>query len=588
VEALNLCALYIKLQTEHLKLGRKMTLPDHHKLYCKEWKSLGNSTKNAVCQTTMRTYYSVGERLMTLVSAAGPHALLLAAITGTLPQLRSSATPPGLGSLAMQLRSPDSATSDSNRTLITDHIIPSLQILKKHIKISIPTFNNVRGLSEFLDGGDLIALDVLSAYFVTNYWSPPVRGLEWFSDQELSTFLPSDISEFVDNGPEPIKIVLPVQITNAKKVGPWGEECQKDKAKAAEWVQAQRKCLSNPENRVRATKENLQSLVKDLYDSKGKLKEDAKFVYIDCEEFQNSVLEFICENKLAKDEDDKKIMLYTFSSEGMRKHWSAKVGGIYDGLMETKKAEDKLLESTHVVHFSWYTRYAPKGKDPAVKTPPCKSDLQHRSQLAKENLQKQRQKQKLMQKSKPMQRQRLARISTEMVEHLSEYISLTEGLESYFHFVDGLTKRYLPKKHRRLAEGLSSVLPLQSQCPFHPHSSCVANIDAMSSPHYDSKDSCSCILCPFGEFEGGELVLWELGLIIKLRPFDILDFMSKNIFHFNLWYSGKRGSLVLQTDGSNPDYHKNHNNWGQCVQSEETVHQMHNSSYSNIHCSNSL
>lgn len=58
-----------------------------------------------------------------------------------------------------------------------------------------------------------------------------------------------------------------------------------------------------------------------------------------------------------------------------------------------------------------------------------------------------------------------------------------------------------------------------------------------------------CAVVPFGEFEGGELVFYELGLVLQLKSAHIVIFRSERLTHFNLHYSGTRGSLVFHSDG---------------------------------------
>ena len=135
-------------------------------------------------------------------------------------------------------------------------------------------------------------------------------------------------------------------------------------------------------------------------------------------------------------------------------------------------------------------------------------------------------------------------------------------------------KRYTPHKYKRLNDGLASALPFTSKCQVHPHTSLVVNLDAMAAAHFDSMDSCSCVLSPFGQFSGAEIVLWELGIIIRLRSFDVLDFLSKLILHFNLWYAGKRGSFIMTTDKTGKNYAQEYNSWVAQVHHEAAASQL--------------
>ena len=71
-----------------------------------------------------------------------------------------------------------------------------------------------------------------------------------------------------------------------------------------------------------------------------------------------------------------------------------------------------------------------------------------------------------------------------------------------------------------------------------------------------------CIVIPFGEWQGGEICIYELGLVIKLKAGDILVFPSWRFTHFNLHFCGLRGSLVLHSDKKGDGWVQDYNGWG--------------------------
>jgi hypothetical protein len=89
----------------------------------------------------------------------------------------------------------------------------------------------------------------------------------------------------------------------------------------------------------------------------------------------------------------------------------------------------------------------------------------------------------------------------------------------------------------------------------------VLNFCVSTDGHRDHIDKKICIVIPFGEWEGGEICLYELGLVIKLKAGDILVFPSCDITHFNLHFSGLRGSLVLHSDREGDNWVENRNGW---------------------------
>lgn len=76
------------------------------------------------------------------------------------------------------------------------------------------------------------------------------------------------------------------------------------------------------------------------------------------------------------------------------------------------------------------------------------------------------------------------------------------------------------------------------------------NINVKTSGHRDARDDGMCVVIPFGKFLGGQLCLYEPGLIFDLRPGDVIAFPSQKITHFNLDFVGTRHSFVFHTDGS--------------------------------------
>lgn len=71
-----------------------------------------------------------------------------------------------------------------------------------------------------------------------------------------------------------------------------------------------------------------------------------------------------------------------------------------------------------------------------------------------------------------------------------------------------------------------------------------------TTPHRDVMGfvhGISC-LCPFGEFTGGGLILWELRTIVELKRGDLLYFMDHLINHSNEKAYGARHSVVAFTE----------------------------------------
>ncbi|KAJ7577896.1 hypothetical protein C8J56DRAFT_1060581 [Mycena floridula] len=69
-----------------------------------------------------------------------------------------------------------------------------------------------------------------------------------------------------------------------------------------------------------------------------------------------------------------------------------------------------------------------------------------------------------------------------------------------------------------------------------------------TSPVMATKDRDLCATMPFAEWEGGQIVFYQLDIFANLNPLDIVIFPSNHIIHFNLCHKHKHGSVVTSTD----------------------------------------
>ena len=119
----------------------------------------------------------------------------------------------------------------------------------------------------------------------------------------------------------------------------------------------------------------------------------------------------------------------------------------------------------------------------------------------------------------------------------------------------------LPNEYRHL-EAIASILPDGNTSPVHPFVGLVINLNAVTRAHRDSKDDTMCLVLALSDFEGGDLCLYEPGLVVPLRPGHFIIFPSARITHFNIHYSGCRASIVLHTDGEIDKWtHGQRNGW---------------------------
>ena len=78
----------------------------------------------------------------------------------------------------------------------------------------------------------------------------------------------------------------------------------------------------------------------------------------------------------------------------------------------------------------------------------------------------------------------------------------------------------------------------------------------------DGSDKAICLVIPFGEFKDGQIVLYELGVVVEMLEGILLAFPSYDVTHFNLHFRGVRGSIVLQEDKEVDSWIEDRNGWG--------------------------
>ncbi|EIN03316.1 hypothetical protein PUNSTDRAFT_139665 [Punctularia strigosozonata HHB-11173 SS5] len=189
-------------------------------------------------------------------------------------------------------------------------------------------------------------------------------------------------------------------------------------------------------------------------------------------------------------------------------------------------------------HYTWYNRYNQSG-DGAPK------DV-HPSQLTTSTC--------------PRISQRLPELSKEAREKIEEYQNIIQDLEPLIEEVVRLLKQQLPTEYE-IQAAYGKVLPLHGLPPGMVFTSLVVNVAVATDGHRDSMDMDICVLAAIGDWEGGEIVFYELGVVIDLKPGDICWFRSTDITHFNLHFKGLRASFVLTNDGAGRRWVENKNGW---------------------------
>jgi hypothetical protein len=115
------------------------------------------------------------------------------------------------------------------------------------------------------------------------------------------------------------------------------------------------------------------------------------------------------------------------------------------------------------------------------------------------------------------------------------------------------------EKHEELHASLGPNFNLGSA----PFCMTVLNIQPATRGHRDSSDMVDsiCLVLSLGDYEGGELCLYEAGLVLELTHGSFVAIRSKHDVHFNLDFVGQRLSFVFTSDQSLRWWSRERNRW---------------------------
>ncbi|KZO90004.1 hypothetical protein CALVIDRAFT_430995 [Calocera viscosa TUFC12733] len=157
---------------------------------------------------------------------------------------------------------------------------------------------------------------------------------------------------------------------------------------------------------------------------------------------------------------------------------------------------------------------------------------------------------------------RTPRPSMAIVENAEGYESLLDIWQPWFNHATETVRCRLRQEYR-LLEDLVQQPTLNTQLPCYPFPSFVVNIHCCVTAHRDDQDPDGgvCVLLVFGNFKGGQLVLYEPGLVLKVEAGDMVIFPSMSLTHFTLHFQGRRGTIVMHGDRSWEGWQQDYNGW---------------------------
>lgn len=150
------------------------------------------------------------------------------------------------------------------------------------------------------------------------------------------------------------------------------------------------------------------------------------------------------------------------------------------------------------------------------------------------------------------------------------YHNVVTTMDTVHDIVRAVLLKHLPKEYAHLSV-FCEMLPMNQCPPTFPFPGFVLNIQVCTQAHTDTNDDLLCIVIPFGDCQGGELVLHEAGLVLELKEGDILIFPSSKLTHYNLHFQGVRGSYVMHSDKEVRSWTDDLNGWGNKISQGEAV-----------------
>ncbi|QRV96097.1 DEAD-box ATP-dependent RNA helicase 42 [Ceratobasidium sp. AG-Ba] len=123
-------------------------------------------------------------------------------------------------------------------------------------------------------------------------------------------------------------------------------------------------------------------------------------------------------------------------------------------------------------------------------------------------------------------------------------------------------RQYIPElmgKHQQVYDSLGPVWNLGSG----PFCMTVLNLQPSTKGHRDTSDMVNsiCLVLALGDFSGGQLCLFEPGLVLDLPHGTCAAIRSKRDTHFNLDFQGQRYSFVFTSDQVLRRWDKWRNHW---------------------------
>ncbi|KAJ3512047.1 hypothetical protein NMY22_g15453 [Coprinellus aureogranulatus] len=526
-------------------------------------------------------YHSLGSKACMLAGAGSFYFLVLIAVARlrtTLSLVSGSA----VCEMAKAIRFPDGAFDSSIGSRVKTDLIPALALMRKHFPIMgdlafRDTFLNTAGVrASSLDLTNLVHSDQYFENVIYNAPMKPRDCLTWaplgdvipdvwnrsvitalyekaratgISPQDLLQLAYSQQHQESDRDPSTMPqrpspdwdatVDLDNMVHVKTKFDPTakknttlpfkrGSEEARNKA-----TEEHRRYAS----KARASYNSEQCIEKILYQlRKGEKGQKGDYVYVDMAWFAGKVVKFT-------DKDGNIIaILFADMPEDLSSKALDTIRRIFPSLVKSVRSVDE-KGGFYSFHFSYYNRYSKLGDGTPAEAEPSSI---HR--IGKNNV------------STKLNIPRESKEGEEMYQYKQQ---LELALAPMLQWISKRLKELLPDTYEILSEAVE-VLPLSDTVPAHPFTGFVINFNVVTRIHRDFQDKDICLVFQFNskDLQGGELVLVEPGLVIRLMNGNGILFRSHKITHLNLDFVGERVSLVFHSDRAMDNWVETYNGWG--------------------------
>ncbi|KAL0572527.1 hypothetical protein V5O48_009431 [Marasmius crinis-equi] len=241
-------------------------------------------------------------------------------------------------------------------------------------------------------------------------------------------------------------------------------------------------------------------------------------------------------------DEHEKILTFLLSRlpEKLRLHLIGKLKVLFDGALREVDTEQEGNPDFESIHLSYWNRYTTRGDGAPEDADP---QLLRRVGVPRMNFQS-----------------TLPCLLKETMEFQREWELLQEIMKPVFEWVGNQVKKYFLEEASHI-QMFVDLLPGDAYSPIHPFRGIVINFNIASTFHRDPKDEQICLVMCISDCVAGELVLYEPGIVLKLRCGNTVIFRSTEISHFNLHFVGERASFVMSTDRAGKAWAKDRNGW---------------------------